>query len=160
MNSKILRGILVGLVVLSIGGAAFYQFDRTSKNTASESSQSSVAINSTSANEDGLGASSQEINDESLDDSSTTSSEESVPMATTFNSGTLTEYSGTGGKKCYVAVDGKVYDLTGYSTWVNGTHTQSGGRATCGKNLSSVINQAPHGKAVLASLQVVGTFSN
>jgi predicted heme/steroid binding protein len=54
----------------------------------------------------------------------------------------------------YVAVDGKVYDVTNSSVWKNGMHQ---GMAA-GVDLSAFISQSPHGKGILSSLRVVGTM--
>ena len=72
----------------------------------------------------------------------------------------LTKFNGLSGNKCYAAVDGIVYDLSNFSLWRNGVHSPSGGQASCGKDLSGVINNSPHGKGKLSIVPVVGDLVN
>lgn len=64
----------------------------------------------------------------------------------------LAKYNGQNGAKAYVAVNGVVYDVTNAKNWTNGSHEGH----SAGQDLSSVINQAPHGSSVLKDLPVVG----
>lgn len=68
----------------------------------------------------------------------------------------LAENNGQNGKPCWVAVDGTVYEISGFAQWVDGMHTPSGGKARCGKDLSSAINESPHGKSKLRLLKEIG----
>ncbi|GEM_PF-4802733 len=68
----------------------------------------------------------------------------------------LTAANGKNGHKCYVAVDGVVYQIIDSAFWQNGQHTPSGGLAYCGADLSAVIDQSPHGRSVLNILPIVG----
>lgn len=68
----------------------------------------------------------------------------------------LAENNGQNGKPCWVAVDGTVYEISGFAQWVDGIHTPSGGKARCGKDLSAVINESPHGKSKLKLLTEIG----
>lgn len=68
----------------------------------------------------------------------------------------LSKNDGLNGHKCWVAVDGDVYDVTESSEWKNGQHTPSGGRAKCGEDLTQVIGQSPHGMSVLGKFPIVG----
>jgi predicted heme/steroid binding protein len=72
----------------------------------------------------------------------------------TFTVAQLAQYNGQNGSKAYVAIDGKVYDVTNNSKWKNGTHQG----LNAGLDLSTVINQSPHGKGILGNLTVVGTL--
>ena len=63
---------------------------------------------------------------------------------------------GISGRKCWVVVDNVVYEISGFVRWVDGLHTSSDGKARCGRDLSEVIKQAPHGKSKLKLLQEVG----
>jgi predicted heme/steroid binding protein len=63
-----------------------------------------------------------------------------------FTSDELAEHNGADGKPVYVAVDGKVYDVTGSKLWKTGTHMN---RHACGRDLSADLGAAPHGKEVL-----------
>lgn len=93
-----------------------------------------------------------------------TNSATSTQPATTTPSGITLEqvasHDGKSGNTCWVAVDGTVYEISGFVQWVDGLHTPSGGRARCGKDLSTVINQSPHGRRVLQLLTVVGKLQS
>jgi predicted heme/steroid binding protein len=71
----------------------------------------------------------------------------------------LAQHDGKNGNQCYVAIDGTVYLIEGKALWADGRHIPSGGRAMCGQDLSSVIDQAPHGRTKLQQLTVVGTLA-
>jgi predicted heme/steroid binding protein len=75
-----------------------------------------------------------------------------------FNSSELAQATGKNGNPCYVVVDDTVYSISGFALWADGLHSPSGGRARCGKDLSSVIGQSPHGKSKLNLLQEVGVY--
>jgi predicted heme/steroid binding protein len=68
----------------------------------------------------------------------------------------LAQHDGLNGNQCYVAVDGTVYLIEGFSLWATRTHEPSGGRAKCGQDLTDVIGQSPHGRSKLNLLTVVG----
>jgi predicted heme/steroid binding protein len=70
----------------------------------------------------------------------------------------LAANDGKDGRKCYVAVDGKVYEIEQGRLWRNGEHATSQGQAHCGKDLSETITKSPHGKSKLETLTVVGTL--
>jgi predicted heme/steroid binding protein len=72
----------------------------------------------------------------------------------------LATKTGVNGHDCWVAVDGKVYDIRGFAVWEMGQHTPSHGLASCGRDLSQVILQSPHGKKVLDELTVVGKLGS
>lgn len=72
----------------------------------------------------------------------------------TFTVTQLAQYNGQNGNKAYVAIDGKVYDVTNIAKWKNGMHQG----LTAGLDLSTFINQSPHGKGILGNLTVVGTL--
>lgn len=81
------------------------------------------------------------------------------------NSNTVTKAelaaaNGLGGQDCWVAIDNVVYDATNNPEWKNGQHTPSRGMAKCGQDLTEVIKQSPHGKAVLSELEQVGQLQN
>lgn len=91
---------------------------------------------------------------------SSASSETSAAPASSESSGiTLSEvatHTGRDGNSCWVAVDDTVYEIGGFVLWADGLHSPSGGRARCGKDLSSVIGQSPHGKSKLKLLKEIG----
>lgn len=68
----------------------------------------------------------------------------------------LSRADGLDGRRCWVAIDGVVYDASDNKQWQNGKHTPSNGLASCGKDLSEVIGQSPHGKDVLRELVILG----
>ena len=72
----------------------------------------------------------------------------------TFTVAELKQYDGKNGHPAYVAVSGKVYDVTNSRAWRKGTHQ---GYAA-GQDLTDAINSAPHGTSVLDGLPVVGTL--
>lgn len=72
----------------------------------------------------------------------------------------LTANNGLNGRKCWVAIDGTVYDPSNNPEWKNGQHIPSGGLAKCGQDLTQVISQSPHGKSVLEELPVVGKLKS
>lgn len=68
----------------------------------------------------------------------------------------LQKNNGKNGAKCWVAVSGNVYDVTDNNEWANGQHLPSHGLASCGRDLTKVIEESPHGKQVLGDLPAVG----
>mgnify|MGYP002641537150 CR=1 FL=1 len=66
----------------------------------------------------------------------------------------LAMYDGQDGNDAYIAVNGVIYDVTNVSAWNNGTHNGN----VAGTDVSSVINNAPHGDSVLSGLTVVGNL--
>lgn len=68
----------------------------------------------------------------------------------------VAKHTGKDGNSCWVAVDGVVYEIGGFALWADGLHSPSGGRARCGKDLSEVILQSPHGKSKLKLLKEIG----
>lgn len=70
----------------------------------------------------------------------------------------LAEFNGVDGKECYVAVHATVYKIQQGRLWKDGQHSSSKGQASCGRDLSDVIGESPHGTAKLSMLEVVGTL--
>jgi len=75
-----------------------------------------------------------------------------------FNAESIKQYDGKEGRKCYVAVNGKVYEIASKGQWQNGEHQPSSGEAYCGADLTEAIKHAPHGSTKLEELPQVGTF--
>jgi len=73
-----------------------------------------------------------------------------------FTTAELATYDGKNGNKAYIAVSGKVYDVTNVEGWNSGSHQG----VSAGMDLTQVIGDAPHGKSVLDNLKVVGTLTN
>ena len=131
MNKAVVISIVAVVAVLIIGGGIY--FAANSQNGSSQTTTSGSSSNSSG-------------------------STQSTGGSTVVNASTLASKDGKNGNACWVAVDGTVYEISGFAQWVDGVHTTSGGRARCGKDESSVINEAPHGKSVLRLLTVVGTY--
>ncbi len=76
----------------------------------------------------------------------------------TISRAELSKNNGKNGNKCWIAVNGTVYDVTNAREWRNGQHSPSDGEAFCGADMSDVIGKAPHGNSILAQLPVAGTL--
>jgi len=72
-----------------------------------------------------------------------------------FTEEELLRYDGREGRPAYVAVEGKVYDVTGSFLWRNGVH-QYHHRA--GRDLTEALRGAPHTSVKLRRFPVVGTL--
>jgi predicted heme/steroid binding protein len=70
-----------------------------------------------------------------------------------FNVKDLARYNGKNGKPAYVACKGKVYDVTNSFLWKDGRHQVT---HSAGTDLTTAIEQAPHGGDALAEFLVVG----
>jgi predicted heme/steroid binding protein len=66
------------------------------------------------------------------------------------------EYNGKNGKPAYVAYQGKVYDLSQSGLWRSGEHM---GMHHAGKDITEELELAPHGKAVLERVKLVGVLA-
>ena len=75
-----------------------------------------------------------------------------VPLELTLPE--LAMFDGKDGNKAYVAVDGKVYDVTGIAAWTEGAHNG----AMAGTDISEGIQASPHGLSKLEGLPLVGTL--
>lgn len=74
----------------------------------------------------------------------------------TFTLQELKTFDGKNGNPAYVAVNGKVYDVSKSSAWRNGLH--AGYKA--GEDLTNDMQNSPHGVRVLEGLPVVGKLAN
>jgi predicted heme/steroid binding protein len=79
----------------------------------------------------------------------------STPGTEKFTVVELATYDGKNGNKAYIAVSGKVYDVTNAEGWNKGSHQG----VSAGLDLTQVITMAPHGKSVLDNLKIVGTLT-
>lgn len=68
----------------------------------------------------------------------------------------LKRQNGKDGNRCYIALDGTVYEVTQGRLWNDGEHDPSGGDAYCSADLSDVIDQSPHGRSKIQELQAIG----
>lgn len=73
-----------------------------------------------------------------------------------FDRDSLAKNDGKEGREALVAVDGKVYDVTGNRLWKNGTHMN---RHQAGVDLTEAIAASPHGRDVLEKIQAKGTLA-
>lgn len=71
-----------------------------------------------------------------------------------FTKAELSKYNGQNGNKSYVAVDGKVYDVSNDRKWHNGKHEDY----QAGTDLTEDMKNSPHGSRVLNDLPVVGVL--
>jgi len=65
----------------------------------------------------------------------------------------LEENNGKNGKPAYIAYQGKVYDVTQSSFWVDGDHL---GMHQAGKDLTEELEMAPHKEETLQKVKLVG----
>ena len=72
-----------------------------------------------------------------------------------FSRDELAQANGTNDSGTLVAVDGKVYDISGSKKWIHGKHMN---RHTAGRDLSADIIAAPHGTEVLERFEIVGVY--
>jgi len=65
----------------------------------------------------------------------------------------LAEFDGREGRKAYIAVNGKIYDVTNSLRWPNGNH--NGYQA--GQDLTdAIMNSSPHGIRTLDNVPMIG----
>ena len=72
----------------------------------------------------------------------------------TFTPKELSLYNGTNGRPAYVAVEGKVYDVSKSRFWENGHHEIH----HAGLDLTDELQRAPHGKEVLRNMAEAGVL--
>lgn len=68
----------------------------------------------------------------------------------------LAAFDGTEGKEIYVAVRGKVYDLSESRLWKGGMHVRQHG---AGKGLDEALAKSPHGETPLEKFPVIGVLA-
>lgn len=75
-----------------------------------------------------------------------------------FNATTLKAYNGQQGHKAYVALNGKVYDVSSVPEWANGKHYKG---MVAGTDLTPNISRSPHGAGIVTELGLkpIGTYS-
>ena len=65
----------------------------------------------------------------------------------------LKQFDGKAGKLIYVAIKGKVYDVSRSDLWIDGDHQNV---HSAGEDLLGEISNAPHGDEMLSKFPVVG----
>lgn len=135
-NSYMAIAVILG-VILVIGGGIFFLSAMNKSNTPNTTTPTATPTGSNPA----------------------TPSETPATPETKFTADELAKYDGKNGNKCYVAISGTVYEINS-NEWQDGEHTPSMGQATCGRDLTSVLSQSPHGTTVLRApaATAVGTF--
>ncbi len=74
-----------------------------------------------------------------------------------FDSESLSEFDGKGGRPIYIASQGKVVDVSNSRLWKTGLHMK---RHPAGRDLTVDIGAAPHGMEVLDRYPQVGILKN
>jgi predicted heme/steroid binding protein len=74
----------------------------------------------------------------------------------TFTLDELAQYNGKGGARAYFAYQGKVYDVTDSPSFQDGEHE---GMHNAGADLTSGMDDAPHGDEALEGFPVVGELA-
>jgi predicted heme/steroid binding protein len=69
-----------------------------------------------------------------------------------FTLSELAQFNGKNGHPCYVGYNGKVYDATGSSQWIDGDHLGH----VAGSDLTKALEVAPHSEEVMKRLKIVG----
>lgn len=72
-----------------------------------------------------------------------------------FTKEQLAKYNGQDGEKCYIAYQGKVYDVTESMLWDEGDHQ---GMHEAGIDLTEEMDDSPHEDDVMEDFPVVGTL--
>jgi predicted heme/steroid binding protein len=88
--------------------------------------------------------------------SNDTTTENNDNQEVIFSNTDLAQNDGTDGKSCFVAIDNVVYEIRQGNKWKDGEHIPSEGLAYCGKDLSGVIDDSPHGSSILSILTEIG----
>jgi predicted heme/steroid binding protein len=96
--------------------------------------------------------------DTSTTQSTSTSQSTAAAPQTGITLAQVEQNNGKNGAKCWVVVDTTVYEISGFAQWVDGVHTSSGGVARCGKDLTDVVGDSPHGRSVLRLLTDIGSY--
>jgi predicted heme/steroid binding protein len=80
------------------------------------------------------------------------------PEEKTFTAEELAPYNGKNGKPAYIAIDGKVYDVTHVPQWKDGNHA---GKFEAGKDFSEALKtQAPHDAGKMQGVPIVGVLAD
>ncbi len=74
----------------------------------------------------------------------------------TFNLEELAKYDGKEGRAAYVAINGKVYDVSDSYLWIDGNHM---GEHDAGKDLTGALASSSHGDSVVENMKLVGILA-
>ncbi len=83
----------------------------------------------------------------------TSENDASSPGTQIFTLEELKTYDGQNENPAYVAIDGTVYDVSDVAAWKDGKHKKG---LTAGADLTSYLDDSPHGAKVLEDLPIVG----
>jgi predicted heme/steroid binding protein len=159
MSKKVIYGIGVMLAVVVILSVVFWVFGGEKdnvQNSANQKSESASSQNLSQADQN-QSLSSKNEQSENLASSNSSISADNNTQTQVFTAEKLATFNGKNRNGCYVSVDKVVYDLTNFpESWENGEHTPTNGRVKCGTDGTAAINSAPHGKAILSRVPVVG----
>ncbi|NYT19869.1 MAG: cytochrome B5 [Methanosarcinales archaeon] len=72
-----------------------------------------------------------------------------------FTKEELAKFNGKDGAKCYIAYQGKVYDVTDSILWDDGDHQ---GMHEAGIDLTEEMDDSPHDDDVMEEIPVIGTL--
>ena len=73
-----------------------------------------------------------------------------------YHAQTLAAYNGKKGQPAYIAINGKVYEVSGVINWVGGFH--HGYQA--GQDLTEAFGHSPHTMSILKNVPIVGSYSD
>lgn len=125
--------------------------DKTASEDVSGSPNGKVTTNENSSSSESMDDTDEAQSDLSSNAPSASNSSSINNQITVFNTSTLAKYDGKNGKPAYVAVDGKVYDLTG--VFITGKHYSH----YAGRELTNAF-LSYHASRTLSRYPVVGTF--
>lgn len=97
----------------------------------------------------------------SVEEGSTTSEETQTDKQMSFTISELSAFDGKSGNDCYVAVSGRVYEISDSDKWIDGNHIESEGQASCGRDLTEAMDESPHGISILTTspkVKLIGTL--
>jgi len=72
-----------------------------------------------------------------------------------FTRAELARYNGSNGTPAYIVYEGKLYDVSNSFLWKDGSHQVL---HQAGNDLTSALDEAPHGPELLQRFPVVGTL--
>lgn len=79
-----------------------------------------------------------------------------TPTTGDLSADELAEFDGAEDRQALVGYKGKLYDMSESELWKDGVHF---GRHKAGKDLTDMLNQAPHGEDMIFKMPLVGKFT-